>query len=356
MLIECERGRKKVFNKLNSIRFTYIRSHLYSLFLTTITLLSLLLSIYVLFMPDWLSVANIFIVISLYLLVGLLIAFYVGFKSSSGMKERIDYVSVLITQYANGNYQSRIHFNENDEISRIGNELNELGMILQNQVRSLQRMADEKAELAKSAHKAATIEERQRLARDLHDSVSQQLFALTMMSEAAVKQIESNPSIAKEQIQTIVSAGHTAQTEMRALLLHLRPVYLSGDSLSQGIQKLINELEQKSLIDFHLKINDDLMLSQTVEEHVFRIIQEAMSNILRHAEANMVKVELTKRATDLFIHISDNGKGFAIENDGQRKTSYGLKTMRERSEEIGGNFTIRSNENKGTYIDIRIPC
>lgn len=345
-----------MFNKLNSIRFTYIRSHLYSLSLTTLSLLSILLSIYVLFSPKWLNISVLFIFIGLYIFIGLILSFYVGFKSSSGMKERIDYLSVLITQYANGNYQSRIHFNDDDEISRIGNELNELGTILQNQVRSLQRMADEKSEYAKSAHKAATIEERQRLARDLHDSVSQQLFALSMLSEAAEKQIDHNPVLAKEQLHNIVSAGHAAQAEMRALLLHLRPVYLSGDSLAKGLQKLITELEQKCQINFKLKINPNLILSDSIEEHVFRIIQESLSNILRHAEASNVVVEFTKRATDLFIHIADDGKGFDIKNETKQKTSYGLKTMRERSEEIGGNLNVRSSIDKGTYIDIRIPC
>lgn len=344
-----------MLKKLAGIRFAYIRSHLYALCLTTVTLLSVLLTIQVLFNPAWLSVSTIFIVLSLFVVIGLVMSLYVGFKTSSEMKERIDYLSVLITQYANGNYQSRIHFSEGDEISRIGNELNELGGKLQTQVKSLQRLADKKATLAKTAHKAATIEERQRLARDLHDSVSQQLFALTMMSEAASNEIDRNPDIAKAHILEVRNAGHTAQTEMRALLLHLRPVYLSGDSLTEGIHKLIEELKQKSQIYFTVFIDEDLMLSETIEEHVFRIIQEALANILRHAEATEVQLKLSIRSHELFVHIRDNGKGFDIAHTDDQKISYGLKTMKERSEDIGGTFMIRSNINQGTYIDIRIP-
>lgn len=299
---------------------------------------------------------TIFVFMIIYIIIGLLLSFYIGFKLSSDMKEQVDYISVLITQYANGNYQSRIHFNDNDEVSRIGNELNDLGIILQNQVRSLQRMADEKSEYAKSAHKAATIEERQRLARDLHDSVSQQLFALTMLSEAALKQIVKNPVLAKQQMQSIVSAGHAAQTEMRALLLHLRPVYLSGDSLGEGIKKLISELKEKCQINFKLNMKYDIELSDSIEEHVFRIVQEALSNILRHAEANNVKIELTKNTSDLFVSIHDDGRGFDIDSNTTSKTSYGLKTMQERSEEIGGTFKVKSIIDKGTHIDIKIPC
>ncbi|WP_106498086.1 sensor histidine kinase [Lentibacillus sp. Marseille-P4043] len=346
-----------MIKRLSSIRFSYIRSHLYGLFLTTVTLLSLLLSIYVLFAPAWLNATSIFVYVLLYIFLGIIISFYAGFKSSSDIKERVDYLSVLITQFANGNYSSRmIYFNEGDEITRIANELNALGEKLQNQVKSLQRMADEKADFAKSAHKAAVIEERQRLARDLHDAVSQQLFALTMMSEAAVRQMEKKPEIAKEQMQEVATAALKAQTEMRALLLHLRPVHLSGEALSTGVKKLINELKQKSTIDFRLFIDDDLTLSETTEEHVFRIIQESISNILRHANATEVTLQLNKRENELFLHIGDNGTGFTIEQDTDRKTSYGLKTMKERAEELGGTFVVRSNEGEGTYIDIRIPC
>ncbi|MEN2767706.1 sensor histidine kinase [Ornithinibacillus xuwenensis] len=343
-------------NRFSSIRYSYIISHFNGLFLTTVTILAILLSIYVLISPEWLTSNSIYLFIILYGLVAFFVSVYVGFRSSGDLKQRMDYLSVLITQFANGNYQSRIYFNEGDELSRIGNELNELGEKLQNQVKSLQRLADEKAELAKSAHKSAVIEERQRIARDLHDAVSQQLFALTMMSEASIKQLDINPELAKEQMMEVAYAALQAQTEMRALLLHLRPVHLSGDPLPKGIQKLVDELSQKSQIDFQLVINDNLKLSEATEEHVFRIIQESLSNILRHANATVVKIDISLRGNELFMHIADNGKGFDLEHDHAKKTSYGLKTMKERSEELGGTFTIRSNIDEGTYIDIRIPC
>ncbi|MFB4167101.1 histidine kinase [Virgibacillus sp. JSM 102003] len=345
-----------MMKKLSSIRYMYIRSHLYAVFLTTVILLSVLLSIHVLVGPEWLSALSVFVFILLYVLVGLIISVYAGFKSSGEIKERLDYLSVLITQFANGNYQSRVYFNESDEITRISNEMNELGEKLQNQVKSLQRMADEKADFAKSSHKAAVIEERQRLARDLHDAVSQQLFAITMMSEAALKQLDIDADVAKTQLRDVADSALKAQTEMRALLLHLRPVHLSGDPLPIGVKKLIDELKQKTNMNFAVAIDEDIQLSETTEEHVFRIIQESLSNTLRHAAASEAKIEAFIRSNELFLHISDNGEGFNVEEDTDRKTSYGLKTMKERSEELGGTFTIRSIKGEGTYLDIRIPC
>lgn len=341
--------------RFSSIRYVFIHSHLSGLIMTMVSLLAIFLSIYVLFEPEWLSVLSIFLFIISYIVLGIIIALYTGFTSSGNMKSRIDSLSVLITQFANGNYQSSVYFEEEDEITRIGNELNELGKKLQDQVKSLQRMADEKSEFAKSAHKSAVIEERQRLARDLHDAVSQQLFALTMMSEAAVKQFETNPTLARDQMTEVAGVALQAQTEMRALLLHLRPVHLSGDPLTKGIHQLVDELRSRSQIDFQIEFEENLILSETTEEHVFRIIQEALSNILRHSHASIVNLEIMKRRNELFVHIRDNGKGFDVSKDSEKKTSYGLKTMRERTEELGGTFKLRSEMNEGTYIDLRIP-
>lgn len=338
----------------NGIRFQSIRSHLYSLFLINIILIAVLLSVYVWFSPDWLSIAAVSLFIALSVFIGIVVSLFVGFNSIGNLRERIDYLSVLITQYANGNYESRVYFTEKDELTRVGNELNELGDKLEGQVQSLQRMADEKSELARSAHHSAVMEERQRLARDLHDAISQQLFALSMMSEAALKQMDVHPALAKEQMADVAQAASQSQAEMRALLLHLRPVQLSGDPLVTGIEKLVAEIKEKNELAFTLDMAQDILLSQTVEDHVFRIVQEALSNIIRHAKASEVKIELVRRASELFIYISDNGIGFDQGKPG-KKTSYGLKTMRERCEEIGGTFTIRSKEAEGTFIALRIP-
>lgn len=337
-----------------SLRYSYIRSHLYGMFITFILLLSITLSIYVLLKPTWLTVESIFLSIALYFGIAFIVSVYAGFKAGGNLKYRFDYLSTQITQFANGNYQSRLFFNEGDEMTRVADELNELGENLQNQVKSLQRMADEKADMAKSSYKTAVIEERQRIARDLHDAVSQQLFALSMLSEAAVKQFDHSPELAKSQILDVSKIALQSQAEMRALLLHLRPVHLSGEPLAEGIKKLVNELQQKCRIDFQLSISENLDLTETIEEHVFRIVQEAMSNILRHSNATKVITHILRKSNELFIHISDNGSGFDVHQE--RKASYGLKTMKERTEELGGTFAIRSNDAAGTYIDIRIPC
>ncbi|MBN8233652.1 sensor histidine kinase [Halobacillus kuroshimensis] len=344
-----------MLKKLNSVRYMFIRSHLYGLFLNTLILLTVLLSVDVWFDPAWLEAGAVLLFIVVYVFIGFLTALYAGFRSSGDMKQRLDYISTMITQLARGKLSSRIYFQEDDEIAGLGDELNTLGEKLQQQKDALLKLADEKGELARSAHKAAAIEERQRLARDLHDAVSQQLFALTMMAQAAEKIFERDPVRAKEQVGDMTQMALQAQTEMRALLLHLRPVHLSGESLTEGVAALIEELKQKCRIEFHVDMEDVEGLTKTMEDQLFRIVQEALSNVLRHAGADEVKVTCTSDGEEVFLHISDNGAGFHVEEKKGNKASYGLKTMQERCEEIGGIFSLRSRKGEGTHIDLRVP-
>lgn len=344
-----------MFMRLNNIRYMYIRSHLYGFVLNTFLLLAILLSVYVWFRPEWLNAQAVFLFMSTYVFIGFIMSVYAGFHSSTGIKQRMDRLSMLIKQLSRGDFSARVEEDPQDEMTGLTEDLNELGEKLQQQKDSLVKLADERAELAKSAHKAATIEERQRLARDLHDAVSQQLFALTMMAQATEKVFDKKPDKARSQLHEITQMALQAQTEMRALLLHLRPVYLSGDSLSEGVHSLIEELKQKCSLQFFVEIENHLDLSDTSEEHVFRVLQEALSNILRHANASTVHVKMSVVDDKVFVHIGDDGVGFQAEDKQTNKASYGLKTMRERCEEIGGDFSIRSREGEGTHIDMRVP-
>ncbi|MFS0561883.1 sensor histidine kinase [Terribacillus sp. 179-K 1B1 HS] len=344
-----------MLKKLNSIRYSYIKTNVRTLFLNAILLLGILLSVHVLLEPIWLSVQAIFTFLLIYIILHLITSIFVGFQDSKEIKDRMDYLSLFITMVANGNYKAKIVDNSNDEIARIGKDLNELTDKMNAQVKSLQRMADEKAELAEGSSRAAAMEERQRLARDLHDAVSQQLFALTMMSKAGVKMFDKKPEAARDKIVEVSQIAQQAQTEMRALLLHLRPVHLSGESLGSGVEKLIEELKSRTQLVFNVHIEETKQLSRSVEEHLFRIIQEALSNTLRHAEASEVTIELFTRGMDVAVNIQDNGKGFDTKVVQQRKTSLGLKTMQERCEELGGTFTVRASAGIGTQIGLRIP-
>ncbi|MDF1507347.1 sensor histidine kinase [Robertmurraya sp. DFI.2.37] len=338
--------------KLNSIRYWFLQNYLMMAFISTL-ILFIGFQLLLVNRSVKLTIENTFWFSMIAFIVFLFVGAYFGYRSSSLLKGRLTDLLLYVSSLRSGNLPGRLEVNENDEIGMISEELNQLAEFFEEQKHSLQRLADTKTSLAQSAHAAVVMEERQRLARDLHDVVSQQLFALSMMSSATLRLFEIDREKAKEQLVEISKIAAHAQGEMRALLLHLRPIQLSDDRLCDGVIKLIQDLKGKTNIEFQASIDEIVHISKAAEEHLFRIIQEALSNVLRHAEASKISISLTEEERYIYLFISDNGKGFnpTIE----RVASYGLKTMRERCEEVGGVFNIRSKEREGTYIDIRIP-
>jgi NarL family two-component system sensor histidine kinase LiaS len=196
--------------------------------------------------------------------------------------------------------------------------------------------------------------ERHRLARELHDSVSQQLFAAMMMMSALTEQAEKTDSseMFRKKLRMVTDIINASQSEMRALLLHLRPVNLEGKRLKQGIEQLLKELQNKIQISLKWEI-EDVKLSNSIEDHLFRIVQELLSNTLRHAKANELEVYLHKINNNLLLRVIDDGTGF---NMNENKTgSYGLNNIKERVSGIGGTVKIISFKGQGTSIEIKVP-
>lgn len=198
-------------------------------------------------------------------------------------------------------------------------------------------------------------EERHRLARELHDSVSQQLFAAMMMLSAVRSVVAQNGNNAAElkQITTIESVINEAQSEMRALLLHLRPTNLAGKSLKDGIISLLQELQTKIKIEITWNL-EDIHLSPAIEDNLFRIVQELLSNTLRHAKAKHLEVYLKQVATTVVLRVVDDGVGFDPKTE-NTTGSYGLSNIAERASSIGGVAKVISFPHQGTSVEIRVP-
>lgn len=199
----------------------------------------------------------------------------------------------------------------------------------------------------------AVIEERQRLARELHDAVSQQLFAISMTATAVGRTIELDVQKARRQVQLIEEMASVAQSEMRALLLHLRPAHLDDKSLGHAITTLVSELQQKIPMQIEMDVDHTLVMRQENEDHLFRIAQEALSNSLRHAKAEHMLIKLYKLEQNIHLVIQDDGVGFDVKK--RKQGSYGLLTMEERVIELGGQFRIISELDEGTAIYVTIP-
>lgn len=225
--------------------------------------------------------------------------------------------------------------------------LSQTSELIDTQRKSLQRLSNERAEAHDKVIQERIIAERQRLARELHDSVSQQLFAASMLLSALTESNENQEGL--KQVEKVVQQ---AQLEMRALLLHLRPVALHNKTLAQGLEELIIELQQK--VYFHIEYElEEMTLTKAEEDHLFRIAQEALSNTLRHAKASEVELLLVARDGLAILRIQDNGLGFNIEND--KSTSYGLQNIAERAVEIGCMYKIVSVPDEGTIVEVKVP-
>ena len=195
-------------------------------------------------------------------------------------------------------------------------------------------------------------EERRRIARELHDSVSQQLFAAMMMISALNERADKFDEKEQKQLKMIEHVLSQAQSEMRALLLHLRPISLESKSLKSGIEGLLIELQTKVQMKIHWDI-EDVKLPEGVEDHLFRIAQELLSNTLRHSHATTLEVYLRQLDSTVLFKIEDNGVGFNSEEI--LPGSYGINNMKERVQGLGVQVKIVSFPNQGTTIEIKIP-
>lgn len=214
--------------------------------------------------------------------------------------------------------------------------------------------AVQKAENQSLVKEEAIIEkERKRIARDLHDTVSQELFAAHMILSGVSQQaLKLDREKMQTQLQSVAAILETAQKDLRVLLLHLRPVELEEKSLVEGIQILLKELEDKSDLKVSLKQNVS-KLPKKIEEHIFRILQELISNTLRHAQASCLDVYLYQTDVELQLKVVDNGIGFQLGS--LDDLSYGLRNIKERVEDMAGNIQLLTAPKQGLAVDIRIP-
>ena len=195
--------------------------------------------------------------------------------------------------------------------------------------------------------------ERKRIARDLHDTVSQELFAAHMILSGVSQQaLKLDREKMQTQLQSVAAILETAQKDLRVLLLHLRPVELEEKSLVEGIQILLKELEDKSDLKVSLKQNVS-KLPKKIEEHIFRILQELISNTLRHAQASCLDVYLYQTEVELQLKVVDNGIGFQLGS--LDDLNYGLRNIKERVEDMAGTVQLLTAPKQGLAVDIRIP-
>ena len=276
-----------------------------------------------------------------------IVAFFISVWISAAMKMRESTTTRYVKKLVEPDFSQSVKKGVPRPLKKALTTANDL---IETQRASLQRLSNEKAETNDAIVQERLLAERQRLARELHDSVSQQLFAASMMLSALTEQEQQEAQ--KKQLTQVEKIVQQAQLEMRALLLHLRPIALHNKTLAEGLEDLILELQEKAYFNIDYQI-EEIALSKAEEDHLFRIAQEALSNTLRHAKANEVELLLIERDQQAILRIQDNGLGFDVEGD--KSTSYGLRNIAERAVEIGCTYKIVSVPNVGTIVEVKVP-
>jgi signal transduction histidine kinase len=215
-------------------------------------------------------------------------------------------------------------------------------------------VAVENAKLYERAQQVAVVEERQRMARELHDSVTQSLYSLTLFSEAARHLAEEHGYESIErQIKQVGVIGTQALKEMRLLVYELQPLELERDGLVRALRKRLEAVEGRAGIDARVEVEELVRLPGKVEQEFFRIAQEALNNALKHAVAASVVVYLRQEDGQIEMEIVDNGVGFDPASI-QDSAGMGLVSIQERAEQLDGTVTVDSKPGEGTRIKVSL--
>jgi signal transduction histidine kinase len=212
------------------------------------------------------------------------------------------------------------------------------------------------ARLYERSRELSILSERNRLALELHDVVSQKLFSLNLAAEAAATLLDRDPGEARPQIDRVRDLAREALSELRALILGLRPAELERDGLEGVLRKEATMLQRVHGVTVRLDSDGAATHAGGPRDaEVLRIVEEALHNAVRHAAARSVTVRLRTHADALTVSVTDDGIGFDPTDPELRSHHLGLTSMEERTRELGGRLTLSSRPGEGTVVSLEVP-
>ena len=281
-----------------------------------------------------------FIVIALIILaISLPVGAVFGWLASRGLRKRLSSLSNASQAWSKGDFTVTPRDPSGDEIGDL--------------TRNLNTMADQLQTLLQTRNELTRVEERNRLARDLHDTVKQQTYASRMQLTAAKNLLDTQPAAAFEHLEAALQLNRETQQELKLIIDELRPAALDGKGLPQAMTEYAERWQEHTGINVDISISGERPLTLDVEQVLYRILQESLANVARHAEADEVALDLNMAAAKVQLSITDNGRGF--EPSAVSVNSLGLKGMQQRIKEINGSLTIESVLIEGTKIIANVP-
>jgi NarL family two-component system sensor histidine kinase LiaS len=257
-----------------------------------------------------------------------------GSITARWMTNRIKHISQTTDDWSRGNFSAVVHDRSGDELGQLAGHLNQ--------------MAEQLQDLLHARQELAAMGERSRLARDLHDSVKQQVFATVMKIGAARAQIEDEPKMAGKHLDEAERLARQAQTELAATIREFQPIPLGHKGLALAITEQVDDWSRLNRVRAKVDISRVCNLPKELEQALIRVTQEALANIARHSQATSIEVDLACNSGEVVLTIADNGVGFNPATVKGR--GVGLHSMRERIETLGGDFYIESKPGDGTRL------
>jgi NarL family two-component system sensor histidine kinase LiaS len=256
-----------------------------------------------------------------------------GSLAARGLVRRFDRLATATLAWSDGDFTVFVDDPTEDELGQLAQRLNQMA-------RQLEHLLDTRRELA-------IVEERNRLARDLHDSVKQQAFAAAAQLSAVKALLKRDPEAAEPHVQDAEPLTYELRQELTLLIQELGPVTLQGKGLAPAVREYAADWSRQTGIELEVRVQGKRALPLDVEQAAFRILQEALSNVARHSQARCAEIDLTYTGLDITCTIRDDGIGF--DPDGARD-GFGLRSMRERASALGGRVEVESAAGAGTRI------
>jgi NarL family two-component system sensor histidine kinase LiaS len=274
----------------------------------------------------------------IFLVTSVLVGFVFGSLLASSFTTRIRKLIEYTTRWGKGDFSKIDKVRDGDEISELSIALNDMVVQLE--------------DLIESKKMLAVLEERNRFARDLHDSVKQEIFSISMNLGAIKSLIKTNPEKAEEQTEITAELARQARNELSTLIYTLLPAQLENQDLEIALKEYVNVWEKNSGISVVYRTHGRKVdIPAEIEQTIFRITQEALSNIARHSKATATSIMLDYQPDFIRLQISDNGSGFDMESV---KKGLGLRSIAERVAENQGKLDVDSG-NGGTTITLQFP-
>ncbi|HLF27228.1 MAG TPA: sensor histidine kinase [Anaerolineae bacterium] len=259
-----------------------------------------------------------------------------GFITARVIKLRLRAIARASAAIAAGDLSQRLVVDGDDEIAELAEQFNEMAARLDANANELRRLA--------------TAAERSRLAGDLHDSVNQQIFSISMLAAAARKKLADHPQASD--LARLELLARETHSEMRALIRELRPTALDGADLSAALTHYVSDFNSRYGLTVVVDAQVMGRLPLELETALFRIAQESLGNAVRHSGAKHIQLSLQRDGTAIELRVQDDGHGFDLS---AHHEGLGLHSMRERAESFGGTCAVQSAPGAGSLVRVRVP-